>query len=119
MQNEGVAGDGAYIDEIADAHTGALNSAVTPGGMVRVTGHKIKAEGGKPEVGVWFVNKADGARVKVAENLGLNRAAEVMAQAPALAAGTYALEIVTQYSNGTVLLKEPRTIRAEPELTVA
>jgi hypothetical protein len=129
VENEGLAGDGTYIDEVADTHSGTLNSALTPGGMIHITGHKIKIDGEGPEIGVWFAGLADpaqpggpapgGSRVKVTENLGLNRPNEVMALVPALAPGKYRLEIVTRYTNGTILLKEPRVIRAEPELTVA
>ncbi|MDR2418029.1 MAG: DUF4469 domain-containing protein [Treponema sp.] len=118
VENEGLAGDGAYIDEIVDAHSAALNSVLTPGGMLHITGHKIKVEGDEADCGVWFVAEADGARTKVSENLGLNRATEVIAQIPALSVGAYRLEIVTRHSHGT-LLKEPRTIKAEPELSVA
>jgi hypothetical protein len=41
-------GDGAY----------SLNSALTPGNMVHILGHKLKVEGEDPAVGVWFVNLA-------------------------------------------------------------
>jgi hypothetical protein len=68
---------------------------------------------------VWFVNQADGTRTKVAENLAVNRPAEVVALAPALPPGKYTLEIVTLHSGGSVPLKAPRTIKADPELTVA
>jgi hypothetical protein len=118
VENEGIAGDGAYIDEIDDTHSGTLNSALTPGGMVHISGHKIKVEGDEPEAGVWFV-AADGTRTKVSENLAVNRTSEVVALVPALTAGNYKLEIVTRYTNGKVLLKEPRAIKADPALTVA
>jgi hypothetical protein len=36
-----------------------------------------------------------------------------------LAAGAYKLEIVTQHASGGTLLKEPRTIELQGELTVA
>jgi hypothetical protein len=123
VENEGIAGDGTYIDEIADVHSGALNGTVTPGNMIHITGHKIKVEGSDEACGVWFVGPADSpagaARVKVGENLGLNRPSEVMAMVPALSAGKYRLEIVTRFTGGSSALKEARTIRAEPELTVA
>ncbi|GHV12269.1 hypothetical protein FACS189491_04950 [Spirochaetia bacterium] len=65
------------------------------------------------------MSRAEGnARTRVTENLGINKGTELMAEIPALEPGQYKLEIVTQYSNGTVLLKEPRVILAEPELTV-
>ncbi|GHT79962.1 hypothetical protein FACS1894130_10210 [Spirochaetia bacterium] len=119
VENEGIAGDGAYIDEIVDVHTDSLNSVLSPGNMVHITGNKIKVEGSDAAVGVWFVSQAAGnTRTKVTENLGLNKSAELMALIPPLSAGTYKLEIVTQVSGGSVPLKEPRVITAEPELTV-
>jgi hypothetical protein len=118
IENEGVAGDGTYIDEIIDVHTDSLNSALTPGNMAHILGNKIKIEGSDPAIGVWFVSEAAGnVRIKVSENLGLNKGSEIMALIPALSAGMYKLEIVTQYTNG-IPLKEPRTIQAESLLTV-
>jgi hypothetical protein len=108
VENEGAAGDSAYIDEIIDVHTDSLNGALTSGGMVHITGNKIKVEGSEAEAGVWLVS----------ENLGVNKSAEVMALLPALSAGTYTLEIVTRDAGGTPL-KEPRTIRAGTVLTVS
>jgi hypothetical protein len=119
VENEGLAGDGAYIDEVADAHTGSLNGALTPGNMVHITGHKIKVEGEGPEIGLWFAAQADGSRTRVTENLGINRPAEVMALIPALPPGKYRLEIVTRHSGGSIPLKAPRVIPAGPEFTVA
>ena len=119
IENEGLAGDGAYIDEILDVHTESLNSALTPGNMVHILGHKIKVEGEDPACGVWFVNQADQSRAKITEHLGINRSAELFGLIPALAAGTYKLEIVTQFTGSGVLLKEPRTIKGESALTVA
>ncbi|GHU01055.1 hypothetical protein FACS1894147_00180 [Spirochaetia bacterium] len=120
VENEGFAGDTAYIDDIIDVRSDALNGVLTPGGMAHIQGGKIKVEGEAPEIGVWFVNQAAGnVRAKVAGNLALNRPTEVMGEIPALTAGTYKLEIVTRYSNSTILLKEPRVIKALPILTVA
>ena len=42
IENEGLAGDGAYIDEIIDVHSESLNSAITPGNMIHIVGHKMK-----------------------------------------------------------------------------
>ena len=118
IENEGVAGDGAYIDEIIDVHTESLNSAITPGGMVHIQGHKIKVDGEDSVCGVWFVSQADSARVKIAEHLGINRTTELVGAIPALTAGTYKVEVVTRYAGGTPL-KEPRVIKAEAVLTVS
>jgi hypothetical protein len=118
IENEGIAGDGAYIDEIQDVHTESLNSALTPGNMVHIMGHKIKVEGEDPACGVWFVAEADGARVKVTEHLAVNRSVELVGVIPPLTAGTYKLEVVTLASRGTAL-KEARVIKADPVLTVS
>jgi hypothetical protein len=118
IENEGVAGDGAYIDEILDVHTESLNSALTPSNLVHILGNKIKVEGENLACGVWFVNQADNSRVKITEHLGINRAAELFGLIPVLSAGTWKLEVVTQYAGGTPL-KEPRTIKADPVLTVS
>ena len=118
IENEGIAGDGAYIDEILDVHTESLNSVITPGNMIHILGHKIKVEGGDPACGVWFVSLADGSRVNVTEHLGINRSSELFGLIPPLSAGTYRLEVATQYTHGTTPLKEVRIIKAEPDLTV-
>ena len=118
IENEGIAGDGAYIDEILDVHTESLNSVLTPLNMVHLLGHKIKVEGEDAECGVWFVNRVDGSRTKITEHLGINRSSEVFGLIPALPAGEYTVEIVTRYSHGSVPLKTPRTIEAAPVLTV-
>ena len=117
IENEGLAGDGAYIDEILDVHTESINSALTPGNMIHLLGNKIKVEGADPAVGVWFVSQADGARAQITEHLGINRDTELFGLIPALTPGTYKVEVVTQASRGTAL-KEARVIRAEPVLTV-
>ena len=118
IENEGLAGDGAYIDEIIDVHSESLNSVLTPGNMVHITGNKIKVEGEGPEAGVWFVAQADGARVKITEHLAVNRPAELVGTIPALTPGAYKLEVVTNYTHGGTTLKEARVIKAEPVLTV-
>jgi hypothetical protein len=118
IENEGLAGDGAYIDEIIDVHSEAVNSVLTPGNMVHITGHKIKIEGDESECGVWFIAQADGARVKITEHLGNNRGNELLGLIPPLTAGTYKVEVITRFSGGSTALKEARIITAGPVLTV-
>ncbi|MDR2551673.1 MAG: DUF4469 domain-containing protein [Treponema sp.] len=119
IENEGIAGDGAYIDEIQDVHSEALNSVLTPGNMVHILGHKIKVEGESPDVGVWFINQADNSRTKITEHLGINRSSELFGLIPPLTAGNYKLEVVTQFSSGSFVLKDPRTVTLPVVLTVA
>ena len=57
--------------------------------------------------------------MKVSSKIPVNKPSELMVVIPALAAGTYKLEIVTQYgSNNKNLLKEPRTAVFERILSV-
>jgi hypothetical protein len=119
IENEGLAGDGAYIDEIVDTHSESLNSTLTPGSTAHIVGHKIKVEGENPDCGVYFVNQEEGTRFKVTEHLTINRGTELVCIIPALPIGTFKLEIVTCFTNGTRPLKEPRTIKSENVLTVS
>jgi hypothetical protein len=102
-------GEGAYV----------ARSKAEAGQKAMPFGLGVCGIAGQQACGVWFVNQADGTWTKVAENLAVNRPAEVVALVPALSAGKYKLEIVTQHSSGGAVLKAPRTIAAEPELTVA
>jgi hypothetical protein len=117
---EGLANVQGYIDEFIDVTTEAVNETATPGGMFSVSGHKIKVEGDKPDIGVYFVpvDYPEG-KVPVSGNLAENSAGRVIGIIPALGAGAYTLEITTQYTSGSFFLKEPRTVVFQNELTVA
>ena len=120
VEVEGLADASGYIDEFIDVSTEAVNETLTPGGQFRVSGHKIKVAGDNPEVGVYFVSATDTSqRVKVAGHFAENAASRVIGIIPLdLAMGGYSLEIVTQYTQGGSLLKEPRTIVFPIQLTV-
>jgi hypothetical protein len=119
VEIEGLADSSGYIDEFIDVTSGAVNETLTPGGMFNTSGHKIKVEGDKPEVGVCYVSAADpSVRVKVAGHLAENTASRVIGIIPALTPGAWKLEIVTQYTHGGSPLKEPRVIMFAPLLTV-
>ncbi|MDR0412154.1 MAG: DUF4469 domain-containing protein [Treponema sp.] len=119
VEVEGVANVSGYIDEFVDIATESVNDALTPGGQFSITGHKIKAAGDKPEVGVYFVSATDPIqRIKVSGHLAENAANKLIGVIPALDAGAWKLEIVTQYSSGNTFLKEPRVLEFAHELTV-
>jgi hypothetical protein len=65
---------------------------------------------------VYFVSAAPALRVKVTGNLAENTSTKIIGMIPALAAGQWRVEAVTQYAGGTPL-KEPRVIHSEQELT--
>jgi hypothetical protein len=117
----GKAESGFFISEVTDLRTKSVNDLLTPGRNARISGGKLKVEGEDPSCGVCFVNEADNSRTKVdpadiVENLN----AHILIIVPPLAAGTYRLEVTTQYmSSGSKLLKEPRTASFDRLLTVA
>ena len=120
VENEGPAGDGAYIDEVTDIKTGAINSVVTPGGMFSLDGHKIKVSGEDGECGVYFVKDGAGPvyREKADGRFADNTAVRIVGIVPNIAAGKWRVQVVTQYT-GSTSLKEPRTIVFPTVLTVS
>ena len=97
-----------------------MNETLTPGGMFALAGHKIKIAGDHGDCGVYFVDTANPAqKVKVAGHLADNTASRIVGIIPALAAGQWQVEVVTQFSGSGTLLKTPRTARLGAELTVA
>lgn len=113
----GVAPTGPVIGNVEDSLSGELNSIITPNNVIKVNGSKIKIEGDDANVGIWFVNVNGGNKVKVTQ-LITNERSDVVAMVPALEAGSYELELVTQGSGGGTLLKEARSITFEHILTV-
>ncbi|MHC6202236.1 DUF4469 domain-containing protein [Breznakiellaceae bacterium SP9] len=107
---EGIANIDGYIDEVTDVSTGAVNETLTPGSNVVITGYKIKAAGSNADVGIYIVDVTGSEVLKITGNYAVNDPKKVIFIVPALTAGNYAVKIVTQYSAGGALLKEPRKI---------
>jgi hypothetical protein len=119
VEIEGVAETSAYIAEVLDVASGASDETLTPGGVIKVLGGHIKIAGDNPACGLYLVNAADGQAQKVTGNLVENHPTCLLAQLPALTAGTYRVRIITQYSSGNTFLKEPRQIDYGVEFAVA
>ena len=115
----GVAESGLYIGQVEDMKSRTVNEVLTPGFNLRVTGTKLRVVGDKPGVGIFFRETATNTATKVDEgDIVINNPSELMIIIPALPAGTYQLEVTTQYSMGKQWLKEPRTSVFEKTLTV-
>ncbi|GAB6392683.1 MAG: DUF4469 domain-containing protein [Treponematales bacterium] len=111
---------GTVIENITDMQTQAVNRRLTPGGVVKVAGEKVKLAGDDPSVGLYFVNTADGAETKAAaESIVENTAGHILALVPPLAAGTYHARIVTRYAGSGTLLSAPRETTFDKPLTVS
>jgi hypothetical protein len=117
---EGLADVTGYIDEFLDVTTGSVNETVTPGGQFSLSGHKIKVAGTGGGVGIYFVLATDPDQSAIMDPfLAENTSSKVIGVIPQLTAGTWKLEIKTQYTVGGTLLKEPRVIESAIVLTVA
>jgi hypothetical protein len=117
----GRAESGFFIAEVIDKRTGSVNDLLTPGRNAKISGGKLKVEGTDPSCGVYFANEADGSKVKVdAADIVENLNAHLLVIVPALPAGTWRLEVTTQFTtSGGKTLKSPRTAVFDRLLTVA
>ena len=114
----GVADASSVILQVKDIKSGTVNDILTPGRNLKIAGNKIKVAGDNAANGIYFVNTATEARTQVETNdVVINNPSELIVMIPALTAGTYVLEVVTQFAVGS-LLKEPRTARFDKTLNV-
>jgi hypothetical protein len=119
----GVADIQFYIAQVTDVKTGSVNDLLTPNRNLRISGGKLRIAGESEENGVYFINQATNERTKVdASDIVNNNPSELIIVIPALTAGSYKLEIATQFSSGAdpkQLLKKPRSTIFDRELVVA
>ena len=108
---------GPVIMKVTDSLTGEVNGTITPNNVLTVSGDKIQVDGDHEDVGVYFVSLADDSRTKVSQIIS-NKNKELIVMIPALTAGDYQVEVVTQYNNSREYLKEPRTERFDTPLNV-
>lgn len=112
----GVADTGIQILQVTDVKSGTINDLLTPNRNLKISGHKIKIAGEHPDNGVFFVDQSTDERISVdPSDWVVNNPSEIIVVIPELSAGTYQLEITTQYAVGS-LLKEPRTATFEKTL---
>jgi hypothetical protein len=115
----GVADTDALIGQVVDVKTGSINDLLTPNRNLKISGYKIKIAGNNAANGIYFTDLVGGKRTKVDEtDIVTNNPSELIIVTPALSAGTYRLEVTTQYAV-SLLLKEPRTATFDKTLTVA
>lgn len=107
----GMAASGVVINTVTDVATGEVNSRLTPGGGVKLTGSKIKIEGDNIKVGITLTNQATSEVIAVpGTSLLLNDPSKITFIVPAtLVNGDYKLSITTHYSSPSHILKEART----------
>ena len=106
-----------YITEVADIVSGKVNEVLTKGGVVQLTGSRLKFKADDTAQGIFFVPET-GNPVR-ASVIAENKPARVMAIIPAdLPAGTYYIEVRTKIAEGGKALKNLKTGRFAKALTV-
>lgn len=113
----GTATTDPVIGKVIDSLTKVEDSSITPNNVCVIKGHRLKLSGENVAVGVFFINQNDNARNKC-EQIITNEPKQLVVMIPALVAGNYILEVVTQYSSNNLNLKEPRTVSFEHVLIV-
>jgi hypothetical protein len=115
----GVAETGIVIAQVFDVKTGSVNDLITPNRNLKITGEKLKIAGEDPANGVCFIDE-QGTRTQVdASDVVTNNPSELIIVTPELTAGTYRLEVTTQFTgSGGKVLNEPRTAIFDRPLTV-
>jgi hypothetical protein len=115
----GLAESGFFIAEVLDAFTNMRNTILSPLHNAWIRGGKVKVAGPHPDNGVYIVNMLTKVRIKLADSsLVQNKPSELLILLPALDPGTYQIEVTTQYTASSALLKEPRTTVFECVFTV-
>ena len=117
----GMAVTGIAINSLTDVSSGEVNSRLTPGGGVNLTGSKIKIEGEAAGVGISLISQSDSTVTAIpGTSLLVNEPSKVtFIVPPGLPDGDYKLGLTTQYSPSVKTLKEARSYLFDYVLNVA
>ncbi|MHB9293818.1 hypothetical protein Holit_02937 [Hollandina sp. SP2] len=106
---------GPIIDSVEDNASGAVNSKLTPGHGVRISGKDIKIAGTDSTVGIHLVDSTGNGIGVPSGDILENGPTNVLFICPVLSAGDYTIQVTTQYKEQT----HPRTYIFNPPLTVS
>ena len=105
-----------YINEVKDIVSGTVNAELTKGGVVQITGSRLKFDQKDAVQGIFFIPET-GNPVRAAV-IAENKPARLMAIIPAdLEAGTYYIEVRTKITSSPKALKNLKTGRFFKALT--
>jgi hypothetical protein len=107
---DGAAAQGGAITRVEDVDSGEVNARLSPGGIVKITGVKLRISGDAERTGLYFVREEGGARVRFNGKFSKNDPSGLEFVVPQLEAGRWRIEIMTQYSSASTLLNEPRVV---------
>lgn len=113
--------DPLEIYGITDQTTGKTDGNLTKGRNAEIKGSYLKIAGDNEACGITIVNTATQEATKLATtDIVLNDPSRLLIFVPAtLAAGEYELTVVTQYTGGGNLLKQPRSATLGIPVTVS
>lgn len=115
-KTEGASTD-PYITEATDVVSGAVNSTLTAGGILRLTGSRLKFDASDEEQGVFLV--PEGGEAVRCPVVAENKPARVMVMIPALIdPGTYYAEIRSRFDSSGKAIKTLKTGRFSKPLTM-
>lgn len=115
--NLGAKGAVNRIGLVTDTFTGLFDGTITANEDIMISGDNIKIVGDEAVVGIFFIAE-DGTKTKVTRRLTQNDPSKLIARVPALADGSYTLQIVTNYNSGSGLLKSERTLEYKKKLII-
>ncbi|MDE6705725.1 MAG: DUF4469 domain-containing protein [Treponemataceae bacterium] len=108
-----------YITEAADVVSGAVNATLTAGGILRLTGSRLKFDASDATQGVFLVPEGAGEAVRCAV-VAENKPARVMVMIPAdIAPGTYYAEVRSRFMGNSQAGKTLKSGRFGKPLEVA
>ncbi|MCK9618820.1 MAG: DUF4469 domain-containing protein, partial [Lentimicrobiaceae bacterium] len=93
----GMAASGLFVNSVTDVTTGAVNSRLSPGGGVNLSGSRIKIEGTDPAIGIHLINQQTSEVITIPQtSLLINDPSKLTFIVPAtLPDGDYKLNIAT------------------------
>ena len=111
----------SLILNVTDLKSGAVNTSITAGRSIRISGQKLKIKGDDPSCGLYFVpEKGSGTPVKVeSSEVTVNKPTQIIAVVPKLGKGNWKLRLVTQYTTGKRFLRKARSVNFDKSLVVA
>lgn len=104
---------GARISLVKDVTTGLTDGTITPGGMLDISGSKIRCVNadGTGVGSLKFIKTSTQATIATITSFGINDPSRLMFTLPtSMEDGEYTLVLETWYSTTSTLLKEPRTL---------
>ncbi len=86
-----------------DNSSESQDEVATPGGGARITGNLLKFDEADATQGIFFINTATSAATRVSGKLLRNKPGELIFMIPALAAGSYRVEVRVKFLNAEAL----------------